>query len=81
MGTKTLHNKYDDIDRAKEFAISFVIYVTEPVTEVSDDQQKLQNWIAKRGKDSIFEILVEICPEVIRRIICVNDTSLSFPSK
>jgi hypothetical protein len=71
----TPHNKDADIDRAKEFAIAFVISVTEPVAEASDDPQ---NWIAKNGKDSIFEILLEICPEVIRLIICVNDASLLF---
>jgi hypothetical protein len=44
---------------AKEFAIAFVI----SVTEASDDRH---NWIAKRGKDSIFEILRDIFPEVMQ---------------
>ncbi len=45
------------VEDAKELAIAFVV----SVTEVSDEQQ---NWIAKKGKDSIFATLREIFPEV-----------------
>ncbi len=54
MATRTTPRRY-----AKEFAIAFVI----SVTEASDDRQ---NWIAKRGKDSIFELLRDIFPEVMQ---------------
>ncbi len=47
-----------DVLNAQEFAIAFVI----SVTETSDDHQ---NWIAKKGEDSIFAILHNVFPEVI----------------
>ncbi len=46
-------------DHAREFAIAFVV----SVTEASDEPQNL---IAKKGKDSIFEKLREIFPEVTK---------------
>jgi hypothetical protein len=42
----------------KQFAIAFVV----SVTEISDTSK---NWIAKKGKDSLFAILQDIYPEVI----------------
>ena len=45
------------MENVKEFAIAFVI----SVTEASDEPR---NWIAKNGKDSIFATLREIFPEV-----------------
>ncbi len=50
----------DVAENAKEFAIAFVI----SVTTASDDPQ---NWIAKKGKYSIFDILRDIFPEVTIR--------------
>jgi hypothetical protein len=44
---------------AKEFAIAFVV----SVTETSDGPN---NWIAKNGKDSMFSILRDIFPEVMQ---------------
>ncbi len=46
-----------DSENAKKFAIAFVISVTETANES-------QNWIAKKGKDSIFAVLRDIFPEV-----------------
>ena len=46
-----------DVEDAREFAIAFVV----SVTEASDEPQ---NWIAKKGKDSMFATLREIFPEV-----------------
>jgi hypothetical protein len=51
--------KNADIDDAKEFAIAFVV----SVTETSDGPN---NWIAKNGKDSMFAILRDIFPEVMQ---------------
>ncbi len=47
-----------DVDDAKDFAVAFVV----SVTEASDDRK---NWIAKNGKDSMFAILRDIFPEVM----------------
>ena len=46
---------------AKEFSIAFVV----SVTEVTDNPN---NWIAKKGKGSMFEILRDINPEVMLNI-------------
>ncbi len=46
-----------NVGNAKEFAIAFVISVTEASYEP-------RNWIAKKGRDSVFAMLLEIFPEV-----------------
>ena len=56
MGTKNTKRQCN-MENVKEFAIAFVI----AVTEASDEPR---NWIAKNGKDSIFATLREIFPEV-----------------
>ncbi len=53
-----------DVGSTKEFAIAFVV----SVTEVSDNPN---NWIAKKGKGSLFEILRDIYPEVMLNIACI----------
>jgi hypothetical protein len=56
--TTSKHSKVNaDVGDANEFAIAFVI----SVTEASDEPQ---NWIAKKGKDSVFAMLRDIFPEV-----------------
>jgi hypothetical protein len=54
-----------DVRSAKEFAIAFAV----SVTEVSDNPN---NWIAKKGKGSMFEILLDIYPEVMLNIACIG---------
>ncbi len=59
MVTRTSSSANEDTLNAQEFTIAFVI----SVTETSDDPQ---NWIAKKGKDSIFAILHYVFPEVLK---------------
>jgi hypothetical protein len=61
------------IRNAEEFSIAFAT----AVTEVSDNPQ---DWIAKKGTDSIFAVLDEIFPQASRYSIYVSDMSQTLES-
>ncbi len=62
------------IRNAEEFSIAFATAVTEATNNSQD-------WIAKKGADSIFAVLNEIFPQVIRTIFANWLSRLSDDAK
>jgi hypothetical protein len=54
-----MNHNYTQVGDATKFAIAFTFAVTESSANRRD-------WIAKKGKDSIFALLQEIYPEVFQ---------------